>query len=133
MSCPALLTSSPFDTRFPPPVTGGIACDTQFGEEQPEWGLTITAYAILESERRLVSTTNPIYLELVDFLASGSTPRDVAEFHPSQEAQERVAELIEREKESELSGEETAELNHFLELEHILRVAKVKARLILNQ
>ncbi len=80
-----------------------------------------------------MSATNPIYLELVDFIASGSTPQGVAEFRPSQEAQERVAELIEREKESELSAEETAELNHFIELEHILRVAKAKARLILNQ
>lgn len=79
-----------------------------------------------------MSATNPIYLELVDFIASGTTPRAVAEFHPSQQAQERVADLIEREKESQLSAEETAELNHFLELEHILRVAKAKARLILT-
>ena len=80
-----------------------------------------------------MSVTNPIYLEVVDFIASGSTPNDVARYHPSQEAQERLAELIDREKESKLSAEETAELNHFLELEHILRVAKAKARLILNQ
>ncbi len=80
-----------------------------------------------------MSATNPIYLELVDFIASGSTPRDVAEYRPSQGAQERVAELIERETDSKLSAEETAELNHFIELEHILRVAKAKARLILNQ
>ena len=80
-----------------------------------------------------MSATNPIYLELVDFIASGSTPNDVAEYHPSQEAQERLTDLIDREKESKLSAEEAAELNHFLELEHILRVAKAKARLILNQ
>jgi hypothetical protein len=70
-------------------------------------------------------------MELVDFVASGTTPEDVANFHPSAEAQERVAELIERERQSALTPEEAAELNRFLELEHILRMAKAKARLIL--
>ena len=75
--------------------------------------------------------SDPVYMELVDFVASGTTPEDVANFHPSAEAQERVAELIERERQSALSAEEAAELNRFLELEHILRMAKAKARLIL--
>ncbi len=73
----------------------------------------------------------PIYLELVDFVAAGSTPQEVIDFHPSDSAQRRVAELIERERNSQLTAEETAELNHFLELEHILRMAKAKGRLFL--
>jgi len=36
-----------------------------------------------------------------------------------------------REKESQLTPEEASELAHFLELEHILRMAKARARLIL--
>jgi len=43
----------------------------------------------------------------------------------------RVAQLIEREKDQGLSAEERAELDHFVELEHILRMAKAKARQIL--
>jgi hypothetical protein len=78
-----------------------------------------------------MNASDPIYLELVDFVAGGTTPEDVANFHPSAEAQRRVAELIEREHESRLTAEESAELTHFLELEHILRMAKAKARLIL--
>jgi len=39
--------------------------------------------------------------------------------------------LVEREKLSQLTPEEDAELGHFLELEHILRMAKARARLIL--
>jgi hypothetical protein len=42
-----------------------------------------------------------------------------------------VADLIEREKEYALSQEERTELDHFMELEHILRMAKAKARQIL--
>jgi hypothetical protein len=78
-----------------------------------------------------MNAPNPIYLELVDFVAAGSTPREVADFHPSPEAQARVAELVEREKESQLTPEEASELAHFLELEHILRMAKARARLFL--
>jgi len=38
-----------------------------------------------------------------------------------------VAALIEREKADTLSPEEEAELDHFMELEHILRMAKARA------
>lgn len=78
-----------------------------------------------------MNLSHPIYLELVDFVAGGTTPEDIANFRPSAEAQQRVSELIQRERESQLTTEESTELAHFLELEHILRVAKAKARLIL--
>jgi hypothetical protein len=42
-----------------------------------------------------------------------------------------VADLIQREKEQPLAPEEKAELDHFMELEHILRMAKARARQIL--
>jgi hypothetical protein len=77
-------------------------------------------------------SASPAYLEIIDFIAAGTTPKAVARFRPSPEAQERLAELIEREKESALSPEEKAELDHFMELEHILRMAKARARQILS-
>jgi len=42
-----------------------------------------------------------------------------------------LAELLDREKAADLSAGEKAELDHCIELEHILRMAKAKARLIL--
>ena len=39
---------------------------------------------------------------------------------------------MEHERERGLPPEEKAELDHFVELEHILRMAKAKARLILG-
>ena len=74
----------------------------------------------------------PSYLEIIDFIAAGTTPQAVADYHPSPEAQQRIAELIAREKESGLSPEEKSELDHFMDLEHILRVAKARARQILS-
>ena len=73
----------------------------------------------------------PSYLEIIDFIAGGTTPQAVADYRPSPEAQHRIAELIAREKEASLSVEEKSELDHFMELEHILRVAKARARQIL--
>lgn len=78
-----------------------------------------------------MSAASPAYLEFVDFIAAGTSPESVVEFRPSREASARFAELIDRSKEERLSPEEQEELNHFAELEHILRMAKARARQIL--
>lgn len=68
------------------------------------------------------------YDEIVDFIASGTSPESVAGFQPSEDVKERVRELIAREKEDTLSTEETTELNLYVQLEHIMRLAKARAR-----
>jgi hypothetical protein len=65
--------------------------------------------------------------EIVEFIAAAS-PEKVAMFEPSSEAKERVADLISREKTTGLSPDETSELDHYMELEHLLRLAKARAR-----
>ena len=79
-----------------------------------------------------MTPTNPVYMELVEFIA-GTAPAAVAKFHPSAAAQNRVSSLLARNSEGELNVEERAELDHFIELEHILRMARAKARQILSQ
>lgn len=74
-----------------------------------------------------------VYDEMVDFIASGATPASVADYRPSEAARQRVGELIEREKSESLTPDESTELNHYLELEHILRLAKARARLRLGR
>jgi len=68
------------------------------------------------------------YQEFVDFIAGGSTPQDVVNFRPSEQAKALVAELIQRQKTTGLNAEETAELNHYLHIEHVMRLAKALAR-----
>lgn len=70
----------------------------------------------------------PVYEEIIDFLAAGTTPDSLIAFRPSEAAKQRVEELIRREKLSTLSVEETDELNHYMQLEHIMRLAKARAR-----
>lgn len=69
-----------------------------------------------------------VYDEIVDFIAGGSSPEEVAGFQPSQEVRDHVADLLARERRSGLSSEEAADLNYYLELEHIMRLAKARAR-----
>jgi hypothetical protein len=76
--------------------------------------------------------TNPVYLEIIDFFASGTTPQAVVDFQPSPAAQHRALELLDLAKEDRLTPEQESELEHFTELEHILRMAKARARQILD-
>jgi len=73
------------------------------------------------------------YDEIVEFIAGGTTPATVAQFEPSQPTKDYVADLIHREKTAGLTGEETAELEHFLQLEHLMRLAKARARILCQQ
>ena len=68
------------------------------------------------------------YDEVVDFIAAETSPGKLLAFRPSAEAKARVEDLITREKTSGLSPDETSELDHYLRLEHIMRLAKVRAR-----
>ena len=49
----------------------------------------------------------PSYLEIIDFIAAGTTSQAIVDYRPS-------------------------ELDHFVDLEHILRMAKGRARQILT-
>lgn len=68
------------------------------------------------------------YDEIVDFIAGGTTPDAVARFEPSRETRQRIADLIHREKTTGLTPDETSELDHYLKIEHLMRLAKARAR-----
>ena len=56
---------------------------------------------------------NQAYQDVIEFIASGTTPQSIVAFQPSAVAKARVGELIEREKTTGLSHDEKAELDHF--------------------
>jgi hypothetical protein len=68
------------------------------------------------------------YDEIVDLIAAGGGPSSVAEFEPSEETREVVWNLIEREKSSGLSDDEKLELDQYMQLEHLMRLAKARAK-----
>ncbi|MGB1270936.1 MAG: hypothetical protein ACPG5T_02555 [Endozoicomonas sp.] len=72
------------------------------------------------------------YEEVINFIAQGTTPNNIVAFRPSQESAERVADLLRRNKNDGLNEDERSELDHYLQLEHLMRMAKAKARQHLN-
>ena len=68
------------------------------------------------------------YDEIVDLFARGASSAEVLAFRPSQETQERVRELLERNAAAELTEEEAVELERFGELEHLMQLVKARAQ-----
>lgn len=73
------------------------------------------------------------YEEVIEFIASQTSPNKLVNFEPSAVARKRVADLIYKEKTLGLSLEEKSELDHYIQLEHIMRLAKARARKHINQ
>lgn len=73
------------------------------------------------------------YDEIIDLFARGASAAEVAAFHPSEEVQERMRFLLERNSADELTEEETAELDRFLELEHFMQLVKARAQYYLHK
>lgn len=120
------------DRSHTTPATGTSAeavPTVRTGRQAPGAAAAAENLRVYDGER--MTAESPAYFEIIDFIAAGTTPEAVVQFRPSVEAQQRVGDLIEREKAGSLSSEELAELDHYLELEHILRIAKAKARQIL--
>lgn len=73
------------------------------------------------------------YEEIIDFIAGGTTPGKIIAFRPSEASKARVGDLIYKSKNTALSIEEKSELEHYLQLEHLMRMAKARAQKFLIQ
>jgi len=61
---------------------------------------------------------------IMEVLTSNPTPQQVLALRPSPVLQARVTELLARSKQGQLSRQEEAELERYLMLEHLVRLAK---------
>lgn len=66
--------------------------------------------------------------EIIDFLAKGVTSAELAAFKASPKTKRRVAHLLAKEKTEGLLPEEQRELDEYSQLEHLMRLAKAKAK-----
>lgn len=73
-----------------------------------------------------------VYEELSDFIA-GMNPQKVIAFKASESNQERLNFLSEKQKEEELSAEEKSEVEHYLIINRIVGLAKIRAMQIIGQ
>ena len=73
-------------------------------------------------------SAQPIYQEIIDLLSSGPTADQLIASKISDSAQERLEELLHKNREEELTAEERAELNTYLRLSEYLTKLKARAR-----
>ncbi len=93
---------------------------------------------------QLLDTTNPpasvqldtvatppdipaVYTEVLDFLIKRPTPQEIAAFKVSSQAQSRLQTLLEKNRFSTLTEAETAELDVYQQLEHLMILLKARA------
>jgi hypothetical protein len=69
--------------------------------------------------------------ELAEFFAS-KAPSALIDFRPSKVTSDRVERLIFKEKTEGLNLEEKSELDAYMVLEHVMRLAKARARKYLS-
>jgi len=81
----------------------------------------------MSSSLRLAAT-HPVYREMIDFLATSPSSRQVMEFQLSDIAQERLSELLEKNREEILSKSELAELDVYELVHHSIIRLKAQAR-----
>ena len=72
--------------------------------------------------------TAKAYEEVINFIVTQTARSSLLAFHPSDQARERVMKLVQKEKESGLASDEKSELDHYLQLEHLMRLAKARAK-----
>ena len=65
--------------------------------------------------------------KLVDLLMTHPTPQQIIAFNATDEENERISYLLERNRNSLLTYEERRELDSFVEAEHLITKAKVNA------
>lgn len=70
--------------------------------------------------------------EVIEKLASLPSPEEILAIRPSPQLEQRVGELLAKNRTSGLSPDERREWQHFEYLEHIVRMAKARAALRLQ-
>lgn len=73
------------------------------------------------------------YDEILDVIAGGPAAERIVNFRPSPQTQRQLEDLLERERAGSLTAAEAAELERYLQLEHLMRLAKARARLFLER
>ena len=69
----------------------------------------------------------PFYEQVLDFLASAPSVREIVNFQPPSAAQQRFSELLEINRQRSLTLPEQEELDHYIRMDRMLSLLKAKA------
>lgn len=76
--------------------------------------------------------TYPVFKEILEFLVNRPTPEQIVTFKVSPAAQARLEELLDKNREDNLTDEEVAELEIYEQINHFLILLKAHARPLLS-
>lgn len=76
----------------------------------------------------LSDPTALIVAEIIEFLAQGPTSSEILAFKVSRQAQDRLEELLDKNREGALTPQEKAELDTNQQINHLLILLKARAR-----
>jgi hypothetical protein len=80
-----------------------------------------------QAEVAPVSSTAIAYQEVLDFLMTRPTAADILQFKVSAVAQDRLRELLDRNRNQNLTHNEIAELNSYEQIDHLMRLLKIRS------
>lgn len=66
--------------------------------------------------------------EIVNFIAEAAGVEKLAAFRPSSTAEQRVTLLLAKQRDGSLSSKEAEELQLFVQLDHVMSLAKARSR-----
>lgn len=75
-----------------------------------------------------VSRTSAVYDEFIEFITSSPTLEQIAAYQLSEAAEARIDDLQEQNNNGDITADELAELDDYLRIEHLIRMAKIRAR-----
>ncbi len=73
---------------------------------------------------RLSPAPSEVYRYVFDFLASEPKPSEILAFRPTPAMEQRLRQLVQREKEGDLSSSEKVELEEYERIEHFIVMLK---------
>jgi hypothetical protein len=79
------------------------------------------------------NAARPLFREITEFLAATPTLEQMVEFKIPASAQERLEELLDKQREDGLTVAEQDELEKYLQYRHIMILLKASARRVLGQ
>lgn len=76
-----------------------------------------------------IDLQSSIFTEIADFITSQPTLAEIVAYQISSAQQERIDDLLERNREGMLTPDEHHEMESYLIISHVMSLAKAKARL----
>ena len=74
-----------------------------------------------------------LFDEVLEFLASTPTPKQIIAFKPSSELQQHASDLLDKQRDGVLNDQDKVELDEFERLNHFMSMLKIRARKKLSQ